>query len=224
MTSAEEPHPNEQNTTTDGQAPESAAPESANQESDGKDKAPEDRTVEDWESLIEFQRNRAETNFNGWQRSQADYSNHKRRADQERGDALRYGGAPALIQTLSIADDMDRALRALPIALARLTWIEGVEIIYRKLLATLESSGVKEIEAAGQQFDPNIHEAIAQTDGPEGQVIEVVQRGFMLYDRVLRPSLVQVGNGDVATADEPESDADTTEPEEMVSDTTEDRE
>ncbi len=175
--------------------------------SEARDKAPEDRTVEDWEALLEFQRTRAESNFNGWQRAQADYSNYKRRADQERTDAFRYGSASTLGQILSITDDLERALNALPFNLTRLTWIEGVVIIHRKMLAMLEASGVTEIEAEGKEFDPSVHEAIAQADGPEGQVIQVVQRGYQLYDRVLRPSLVQVGNGVVSeNDDQPETE------------------
>ena len=170
-------------------------------EAEARDRAPEDRTVEDWEALIAFQRNRAESNFNGWQRAQADYANHKRRADQERAEALRYGSLPALAHVLSITDDLERALNALPLNLTRLTWVEGVVIIYRKMLAMLEASGVTEIEAEGRDFDPSVHEAIAQTDGPEGQVVQVVQKGYQLYDRVLRPSLVQVGNGVVVPPD-----------------------
>ena len=220
MTTSDETQPEKPDAAAD--AP---ASDGQTRESDAADKAPEDRTVEDWESLLEFQRNRAESNFNGWQRAQADYANHKRRADQERSDALRYGGAPALGQAISIADDLDRALSALPVTLARLTWIEGVVIIHRKLLAMLEASGVQEIEAEGKEFDPNVHEAIAQTDGPEGQVIQVVQKGYELYGRVLRPSLVQVGKGTGPVAEDgPGDDEANPEPGETGSETTENRE
>ena len=191
---------------------------------EARDKAPEDRTTEDWEALLEFQRNRAENNFNGWQRAQADYANYKRRADQERADAFKYGGAPTLSQVLSVADDLERALNALPLNLTRLTWIEGVVIIYRKILAMLEASGVTEIEAESKAFDPSVHEAIAQVDGPEGQVVQVVQKGHQMYDRVLRPSLVQVGNGVVPSNNAAEGSEEATEPDTSGDDQTEDRE
>ncbi|MDP7618741.1 MAG: nucleotide exchange factor GrpE [Dehalococcoidia bacterium] len=218
MTTADETQPEKE------EAFEEAATSEVDLASEAKDKAAEDRTVEDWEALLEFQRNRAENNFTGWQRAQADYANHKRRADQERTDALKYGGAPALGQMLGVADDMDRALSALPITMARMTWIEGIAIIHRKILALLEASGVEEIDAQGKEFDPNVHESIAQADGPEGQVVQVIQKGYQLYDRVLRPTLVQVGNGNVPSGDETEEEADTPEPEEPGSESTEDRE
>lgn len=218
MTTADETQPEKEEDV------EGAATSEVDLASEAKDKAPEDRTVEDWEALLEFQRNRAENNFNGWQRAQADYANHKRRADQERTDALKYGGAPALGQVLGVADDMDRALSALPITMARMTWIEGIAIIHRKILALLEASGVAEIEAQGKEFDPNVHESIAEADGPDGQVVQVIQKGYQLYDRVLRPTLVQVGNGNVPSGDETEEAADMPEPEEPGSEATEDRE
>jgi molecular chaperone GrpE len=77
-----------------------------------------------------------------------------------------------------------------------LTWLDGIFLIQRKLLAVLQQEGVKEIEAqAGQGFDPNLHEAVAYEGSPdhqEGQIIEVLQKGYMLHDRIIRPALVRV--------------------------------
>ena len=92
-------------------------------------------------------------------------------------------------------DDLDRALKNRPQNGEGAVWAEGIELIYRKFLATLESEGVKVIEADGQPFDPNLHEAISQEENPEhesGTVIDVLQKGYTLGDRVLRPARVRV--------------------------------
>jgi molecular chaperone GrpE len=93
-------------------------------------------------------------------------------------------------------DDFDRALASVP-AEAQGAWIEGVKLTERKLRSVLESEGVTPIEATGQPFDPNVHEAVAHeqtTEHPDNTVIGEVQRGYRLHDRVLRPSLVRVAN------------------------------
>jgi len=77
--------------------------------------------------------------------------------------------------------------------LAGLTWVDGIRLIYRKFQAVLEASGVKEIEADGQSFDPAFHEAVAFGQGEDGKVISVVQKGYTLGGRVIRPAMVVVG-------------------------------
>ena len=99
-------------------------------------------------------------------------------------------------------DDLERAFTVIPPSLAQLTWVEGIALIHRKLMAILEAQGVREIDAQDQPFDPQLHEAIAQSEGPEGMVVQVIQRGYSLHDRVLRPALVQVGNGSTASSDD----------------------
>lgn len=151
--------------------------------------------AEEEKTPLETERARADSNMAGWQRAQADFQNYKRRIEQERGEANRYGSAQLLLQCLTTMDDLERAFMALPPSLAQLTWVEGIALIYRKVQTILESQGVREMEAQDQPFDPQLHEAIAQGDGPEGKVVQVVQKGYYLHDRVLRPALVQVGNG-----------------------------
>jgi len=76
-----------------------------------------------------------------------------------------------------------------------MTWFDGVHLIYRKLIALLESAGVQPIKAEGETFDPSVHEAVAHAEGEENKVISEVQRGYKLHDRVLRPAMVVVGKG-----------------------------
>jgi molecular chaperone GrpE len=92
----------------------------------------------------------------------------------------------------------------LPAELRLLSWVDGVSLIGHKLEVTMQAEGVEPIEAAGQQFDPEQHEAVLReeaTEHPDGQVIAELQRGYMLHDRVLRPTLVKVA---VAPAASPE--------------------
>jgi molecular chaperone GrpE len=96
---------------------------------------------------------------------------------------------------LEVLDDLERALKNRPAEGEGATWAEGIELIYRKLLAILESEGVQPMEATGQSFDPNYHEAISHENHPDhesGQIIEVVKNGYLIGDRVLRPALVRV--------------------------------
>ena len=88
---------------------------------------------------------------------------------------------------------MERALSALPPKLEKQNWVDGMKLIYRKFQSVLEAQGIAPIEAVGKPFDPTVHEAVSQVEGQEGIVMEEIQRGYMLRDRVLRPSLVVVG-------------------------------
>ena len=147
-----------------------------------------------------------------YHRAYSDAVDFSRRSGERHAADLQYATAPVLAQLLSSVDDLDRAFGSMPDSMLRLTWVEGILLIYRKLHGTLEVSGVTEIEAADAAFDPNLHEAISRVPGPEGRVVEVLQKGYMLHDRVLRPALVQVGDGTGAqeTNDESETEQDTT--------------
>ena len=101
-----------------------------------------------------------------------------------------------ILNLLPIVDDFERAFNTLPDKLADLTWIEGIRLIGRKLWVTLEAQGISEIKAVGEKFDPAVHEAVRQGDGPEGEVLEELQKGYKLRDRVIRPALVVVGGGE----------------------------
>lgn len=160
------------------------------EQSQSADTAPSDLHAE-----LEDEKSKAGAYLANWQRSQADFANYKRRTEQERRDQARYSEAQVLGSLLPIVDDMERALAGVPPQLYSITWVDGVALIHRKLLAVLESHGVRPIESQGQKFDPNLHQAIMQVPGPEATVMAELQRGYQLYDRVLRPSMVQVGDG-----------------------------
>ncbi len=152
--------------------------------------------AEPLEDQLEKARAEAQRYLANWQRAEADFSNYKRRMEQERHEAHRMASAALIINVLPVLDDLERALASLDIRLAGLTWFDGIRLIYRKLLLVLENAGVRQIEAEGQPFDPRFHEAVMHGEGPEGKVVAEVQRGYKLHDRVLRPAMVVVGKGE----------------------------
>ena len=147
------------------------------------------------EAQIEAVRAEKDEQFRGWQRTQADFVNYRRRVEQERAELLKSAEAGLIHDLLPVLDDLERAIASLPSDLRGLTWVDGILLIERKLAVMLEQHGLKPIEALGNEFDPNEHEAVLR-DGEPGEATTVtaeLQRGYRLYDRVLRPTLVKVG-------------------------------
>ena len=165
-------------------------------ESTGESTTPgnEDR-VESLEKELAQEREKAEKYLDNWRRAQADFINFKRRSEQQREEEVKLANMMTVSAILPVLDDMERALQTIPAQLAGFTWFEGTLLIYHKLKARLEECGVKEIKAEGEPFDPVLHEAVTYVDGEEGKVITQFQRGYKLYDRVIRPAIVAVGNG-----------------------------
>ncbi len=131
------------------------------------------------------------------QRTTADFANFRRRTAEEREREAGLASESLLIKALAVADDMDRALAAVPENLTTEPWVEGIAAINRKLLALLESEGVTPFESIGKEFDPREHEAIAQVPGsgmPAGEVIAEHRKGWRIRDRILRPAVVSVAN------------------------------
>ncbi len=152
--------------------------------------------IEELERELTEAKAKSEEHLYHWQRSAADFSNYKRRTDDERAQLGQFSNAILISKLLGVLDDFDRALESVP-AEAHDAWIEGVKLTERKLRGVLESEGVTAIAAVGEPFDPNLHEAVAHeetADHPDNQVIGEVQRGYRLHDRVIRPSLVRVAN------------------------------
>jgi molecular chaperone GrpE len=141
-------------------------------------------------------REQADNNLSNWQRAAADFSNYKRRVEEERAATSQFANAILLARLLSVLDDFDRALDTVPPD-THDAWVEGIRLVQRKLHGLLESEGVTPIEVVGKPFDPKLHEAVVHEDTtayPDNTVIDEVQRGYLLHDRVLRPALVRVAN------------------------------
>ena len=130
-------------------------------------------------------------------RAMADYKNFKRRTDQERADLIRNASAGLLLKLLPIVDDLERATQSVTAEIEQTPWYSGFKLIPQKLAALLESEGVTAIEAFGGILTPTRHEAVIYeaADGQADKVIADLQKGYMLRDRVLRPSMVKVGQG-----------------------------
>jgi molecular chaperone GrpE len=140
-------------------------------------------------------RAKASEYLEGWQRAQADFANYKKRVARDQSQVYQNAAGSIIKRFLDVVDDLERALKNRPQEGDGAAWAEGIELIYRKLLNTLETEGVTRLEAEGQLFDPNLHEAITQEDSDaheSGQIIEVVKQGYLIGDRILRPALVRV--------------------------------
>lgn len=133
--------------------------------------------------------------FEGWQRERADFNNYKRRIERDAVMNQQSATINVVRKYLVILDDLDRALKNRPAGGDGAAWANGIELIYRKLMTLIENEGVQRFGEAGEYFDPNRHEAITQEPGSSfesGQIIEVVQSGYQLGDRIVRPAMVRV--------------------------------
>jgi len=139
---------------------------------------------------------KAEDNLAGWQRTQADFINYKRRSEQEKAEIGDFAKAALVLNLLPVLDDFKRALASVPPRLRSQGWVDGIRLIERKLQSTLQAQGLSEIKALGEPFDPNFHEAVMQAKGKEGIVVEEIQKGYKFHDRVIQPAKVIVGNGE----------------------------
>lgn len=145
------------------------------------------------EEQLAAEREKAESYYRNWQRSAADFANYKKRVEQDRGESARLVSAALVINLLPVYDDLERAVATVDAHLAGLNWVQGVVAIQRKFQQLLEAMGVSEIAAAGETFDPNRHEAVGKQPGDDGKVLHVVQKGYQIGDRVIRPAMVIVG-------------------------------
>jgi molecular chaperone GrpE len=137
-------------------------------------------------------------------RTLADMENLRRRTEREVADSRQYAIANFARDLLGVADNMERALGTLsadfrdqadPVIKSH---IEGVEITERELIKVMEKHGIRKFDPQGQKFDPNLHQAMMQVPDPsvpDGTVVQVMQPGYMIADRVLRPALVGVSKG-----------------------------
>jgi molecular chaperone GrpE len=137
-------------------------------------------------------------------RTLAEMDNLRKRTEREVAEARLYGVAAFARDTIAVADNMDRALKQLDAELREKAdagvkaLLDGVELTERELLKVLEKHGVRKFEPQGEKFDPNLHQAMYEVPDPSvpaGTVAQVVQAGYMIGERVLRPALVAVAKG-----------------------------
>lgn len=158
-------------------------------------------------------------------RALAEVENVRRRSQREREDALRFATGPLVKDLLGVADNLGRALESLPAGDDAQTeqlkpLIDGLKLTEKELYAAFERHNITKIDPLGERMDPHVHEAMFEVEDPAqpaGTVVQVVQSGYLLHDRLLRPARVGVSKGgppaganDNATEDEPGSHVDTT--------------
>ena len=144
---------------------------------------------------IDHLNQKADEFSDGWQRERAEFANYRKRMGRDLDTQKVNYKIEIIKKYLAVKDDLDRALKNMPESLNDEPWIDGIQLINQKLSNLLEGEGIQAIPAEGQAFDPAIHEAISHEDNAEvesGFIIEVVQQGYTIGDRVIRPSLVRV--------------------------------
>lgn len=127
-------------------------------------------------------------------RLMADFQNYKRRVEKEKSDIYAYANEKIVSELLDVIDNFERALLH---ESADESFAEGMKMIFKQLTGVLEKAGLEEINALGEDFDPNFHNAVMTEDNADydsGKVTEVMQKGYMLNKKVIRPSMVKVNN------------------------------
>lgn len=125
----------------------------------------------------------------------ADFDNYRKRQEQERESLLKYGAENALKKMIEVLDNFERGEKALENVEDCNQCKESFKLVHRQVMETLNKLGMEVIEAEGKEFDPNFHDAVMQTptsEHPENTIINELQKGYKMGDRVLRPSLVNV--------------------------------
>ena len=144
---------------------------------------------------IEEERARTKEEHDRYLRALADFSNYRRRHQEEYAQAMQFASQELILKILPAIDNFERALQAAEQIESFESLVEGVKLTLRQLKDIIEKEGVRPIEAVGQQFDPMMHEAVmrVETDEyPENTVVEEVETGYVLGDRVIRPARVKV--------------------------------
>ena len=129
-------------------------------------------------------------------RARADFSNYRRRTQQEQEEQGKFATALLVAEFLPILDNFERALDTIPRELRFFSWLQGIDLVHQMARNVLEKRGLEPIDTHEKPFDPNYHEVVmreGEDDGGDVVVLEELQKGYVMHSRVLRPSLVKVG-------------------------------
>jgi molecular chaperone GrpE len=151
--------------------------------------------ISDLQELLLAERAKVEDLKQQGLRAQADFVNYKRRVEQEREQQARLATWTVVQDIVPILDNLDLTLANMPDSVRGLPWTEGLLLVDRQLRATLERQGLRPIDAVGTIFDPTLHDAIVHEESSEhadNEIIAELRRGYMLNDKVVRPTLVKV--------------------------------
>ena len=136
---------------------------------------------------------RSDRLLSNWQRAQADLQNFRRQTVQDQEEAILKANATILTNLLPVLDDLERAIQSVPLELHSYSWMDGIWLIHKRLLAIMTAFGVEQVESEGSDFNPNLHQSVAESPGENGKVISEIQKGYTFHNRLLRPALVSVG-------------------------------
>jgi len=140
---------------------------------------------------------KAEDYYGQLQRLQADFDNYRKRTQKEKLELIKYASERLVVELLPVLDNFDRAVSSAKVNPDFAAFSQGVEMILRQMQTALSKEGLKAMDAVGQPFDPNLHEAVlrvASEEHPENTVVEELQKGYYLKEKVLRPCMVKVSN------------------------------
>ncbi|WP_264371410.1 nucleotide exchange factor GrpE [Virgibacillus necropolis] len=143
---------------------------------------------------IEQLKKEKDENYQKMLRIQAEFDNFKKRTLRERETANKYKSQDIVNELLPAIDNFERALQV-DVSEAGESFVEGISMVYRMLKDALKAQNIKEIETVGKEFDPNLHHAVMQVEDDEVEsntVVEEMQKGYILEDRVIRPAMVKV--------------------------------
>ena len=177
-----------------------AEPEAEAKEKESAEESAEEamqKAVDELKAALDTQKEAVEAQKKEYHYLMAEFDNFRRRSAQEKLELVDTAAKGVIKDLLPVVDDFERALEALSKAEGSEAAKEGTELIYKKLVGTLKSKGLEEIEAVGKEFDTDEHEAVAQIPAPEeklkGKVVEVVQKGYKLGGKVIRFAKVVIG-------------------------------
>jgi len=147
------------------------------------------------EQLLAEKEEESKDNYDKWLRALAEFDNYKKRQEREKADFCKFAMESLMKELLPVLDNLDRALEHSKVNEVPQSFIEGLELARKSFWDVLDKNGLKHVDAVGEKFDPNYHEAIMQQDDPDSEentILTEVQKGYLLHDRLIRPSMVVV--------------------------------
>lgn len=189
-------HPDNETEIMEERQDAQTAEETAEQfEAAGGEEGTSAESVEELKARIEALSAQSEEYMQRLARSQADFDNFRKRTIREKEELGKYASSKLIAELIPVIDNFGRALDTRPEGEASESFVKGVEMIYRQFDSVLQAEGLTTMETVGQPFNPEFHQAVMQVESDEheeGIVVEELQKGYMLKDKVLRPAMVKV--------------------------------
>lgn len=196
MSKEQSMHPDHETEIMEEQQDAQTAEETAEQaDAAAAEEATSTESVEELKARIEALGAQSEEYMQRLARSQADFDNFRKRTIREKEELGKYASSKLIAELIPVIDNFGRALDTRPEGEASESFVKGVEMIYRQFDSVLQAEGLTTMETVGQPFNPEFHQAVMQVESDEheeGIIVEELQKGYMLKDKVLRPAMVKV--------------------------------